>query len=226
MHATLHPALSVRWSVGRLVGPHFTFWAAAPKGTKSCRTQGKSVRPSVRPSVRTSVRTSVPPSRAQEPGRQALDPAGQASEPARHSSEPASQASEPANQASEPANQASEAARQASEPVSQASEALRPAWLALRPGWMGLRPAWLALGPSRGDGPMYVWMYVQTDGKSPHSSGLCPLSGLLPKNDGVTRRQEASYGQRYPCPTLYQVSKKTCQNPILCSRHSWAVPRQ
>ena len=28
-----------------------TFWAAAPKGTKSCRTQGESVRPSVRPSA-------------------------------------------------------------------------------------------------------------------------------------------------------------------------------
>ena len=30
----------------------FGFWAAAPKGTKSCRTQGESVRPSVRPYVR------------------------------------------------------------------------------------------------------------------------------------------------------------------------------
>ena len=29
----------------------FVFWAAAPRGTKSCRTQEESVRPSVRPSV-------------------------------------------------------------------------------------------------------------------------------------------------------------------------------
>ena len=33
--------------------------AAAPKGTKSCRTQGESVRPYVRPYVRPSVRPSV-----------------------------------------------------------------------------------------------------------------------------------------------------------------------
>ena len=41
------------------------------------------------------------------------------------------------------------------------------------PAWLALRPDWLALGPSRG----------RTDGKSPHSKGLCPLSGPLPKND-------------------------------------------
>ena len=35
------------------------FWAAAPKGTKSCRTQGEFL--SVRPFVRSSVRSSVPP---------------------------------------------------------------------------------------------------------------------------------------------------------------------
>ena len=38
---------SVRPSVCR---SNFTFWAAAPKGTKSCRTQGEFLRPSVRPS--------------------------------------------------------------------------------------------------------------------------------------------------------------------------------
>ena len=33
-------------------GGEIPFWAAAPKGTKSCRTQGEFVHPSVRPSVR------------------------------------------------------------------------------------------------------------------------------------------------------------------------------
>ena len=121
--------------------------------------------------VRTYVRPS-PPLRAQEPARQALDPASQASEPAR--------------QASEPARQASEPVRQASEPASQASEALRPAWLALRPDWLGLRPAWL-LGP-RGGGRTHGRTDERMDGcmegKSPHSTGLCPLSRPLPKKRG------------------------------------------
>ena len=43
------PCLSSKWF--RLKGSR----AAAPKGTKSCRTQGESVRPSVRPSIRHSV---------------------------------------------------------------------------------------------------------------------------------------------------------------------------
>ena len=48
------PGLSLRsWRVllgaQRIFCP--SFWAAAPKGTKSCRTQGESVRPYVRPSV-------------------------------------------------------------------------------------------------------------------------------------------------------------------------------
>ena len=44
------------------VHKHYTgFWAAAPKGTKSCRTQGESVRPFIHPSVRPSVRMYVPP---------------------------------------------------------------------------------------------------------------------------------------------------------------------
>ena len=34
-----------------VIGFGHTFWAAAPKGTKSCRTQGESVRPSIRSSV-------------------------------------------------------------------------------------------------------------------------------------------------------------------------------
>ena len=40
---------------------HLGFWAAAPKGTKSCRTQGESVCPSIRPSIHTYVHRSVPP---------------------------------------------------------------------------------------------------------------------------------------------------------------------
>ena len=124
-------------------------------------------------SVRPYVRTYVrpsPPSRAQEPARQALDPASQASEPARQASEPASQASEPA---------------------SQASEALRPAWLALR-------PAWLALGPSREgtDGLIDGW----TDGKSPHSTALCPLTGPLPRYSTTSTQKLYKAGQGYRRP--------------------------
>ena len=63
------PKISTRLSSFDLVGglasieksPEMRFWAAAPKGTKSCRTQGESVRPSVRTSVRPYVRPSVPP---------------------------------------------------------------------------------------------------------------------------------------------------------------------
>ena len=43
------------------------FWAAAPKGTKPCRTQGESVRPSVRPSSRLSVHPPHPILRALSP---------------------------------------------------------------------------------------------------------------------------------------------------------------
>jgi hypothetical protein len=47
--------------------------------------------------------------------------------------------------------------------------------LGLRPGWMGLRSGWMA---PRGD----KWgMKVWTNGKSPHFTELCPLSGPLPK---------------------------------------------
>ena len=49
--------------------------------------------------------------------------------------------------------------------------------MGLRPGWMGLRPDWLA---QRGGTDK------RTDGKSPHSTVLCPLSGPLPKNDAFS----------------------------------------
>merc|ERR1712015_325181 len=47
-------------------------------------------------------------------------------------------------------------------------------WLGLRPDWLGLRPGWMSQGGGR--------TYGQTDGKSPHSTGLRPLSGPLPKS--------------------------------------------
>ena len=53
---------------------------------------------------------------------------------------------------------------------------LRPGWLGLRPGWLGLRPGWVAQRGQWTDG----WMDERTDRKSPHSTGLCPLSRPLP----------------------------------------------
>ncbi len=58
--------------------------------------------------------------------------------------------------------------------------ALRPSWLALRPIWLALRPNWMALGPSGGTDE---WTDKRTDGKSPYFTGLCPLSGPLPKKN-------------------------------------------
>merc|ERR1712212_102119 len=64
---------------------------------------------------------------------------------------------------------------------------LRPGWLGLRPGWLGLRPGWLGLRTGwmaqRGDRRTDVRTYGRTDGKSPHSTGLCPLSVPLPKKN-------------------------------------------
>ena len=51
--------------------------------------------------------------------------------------------------------------------------------LGLRPGWLGLRPGWMA---QRGDGWTSERTDKQMDGKSPHSTGLHPLSRPLPKN--------------------------------------------
>ena len=86
-------------------------------------------------------------------------------------------------------------ASQASEPASQASVALRPAWLALRPDRLGLRPAWLALRPSRGGTD--VRTDGRTNGKSPHSTGLCPLSGLLPCYSPTLTQKLYKAGQGY-----------------------------
>ena len=140
--------------------------------------------PCVCPSVCPSIRLSVPPSRGQTLARQASEPARQASEPA----------------------------RQASEPASQALEALRLAWLALRPGWMGLKPTWLALGPSRGeqmDRQMDGWMDGQTDWKSPHSTGLCPLSGLLPHYSPTLTQKlyQAGQGHHWPYDASWHLVK-------------------
>ena len=51
-------------------------------------------------------------------------------------------------------------------------------WLGLRAGWLGLRPGWMA---QREDEQMNGQTNVQTEGKLPHSTGLRPLSGSLPK---------------------------------------------
>ena len=76
------------------------------------------------------------------------------------------------------------------------SEAWLAGWLGPSSGWLGLRPCWLGLKPGKlGLGPGKLglrpgWMaqrgtYGRTDTrmyrKSPHSTVLCPLSGLLPK---------------------------------------------
>ena len=53
---------------------NFTFWAAAPEGTKSCRIQGESVRPYVHMYICPSIHTPLPPEayqrQAQAPKRQ------------------------------------------------------------------------------------------------------------------------------------------------------------
>ena len=71
---------------------------------------------------------------------------------------------------------------------------VRPSRLALRHDWLGLRPAWQAFGPG-GD----IQIDVLMDGKYPHSAGLCPLSGSLPKNDD-SRQQYPSH----PSPPINQ----------------------
>ena len=85
------------------------FWAAALKGTKSCRTQGD-----FRLSIRLFVRSFVPP----RPSYQGL----QASNLASETSNLASQASNSASQASDRASQALNLASQASNLTSQASD--------------------------------------------------------------------------------------------------------
>ena len=59
---------------------------------------------------------------------------------------------------------------------------LKYGWLGLKPDWLGLKSDWLALRPG--------WMAQrgeqqkkgQRDRTSPHATGVCPLSGPLPKN--------------------------------------------
>ena len=58
-------------------------------------------------------------------------------------------------------------------PVSKALKIFTLGWLGLRPGWLGLRPGWLAQRGEQTNG--------RTNRKSPHSTGLRPLSGPLPK---------------------------------------------
>ena len=74
--------------------------------------------------------------------------------------------------------------------------ALRPGWLALRPDWLGLRPSWHSLGPSRG-GWTDKRTNERTDGKSPHSTGLRPLSGPLPYYSPTSTQKVYKAGQGY-----------------------------
>ena len=75
------------------------FWAAAPKGTMSCRTQGTFVCAFLRPPP------SLGSSEASNPASEASNPASQVSNPASQASNPASRVSNPASQASNPNSQ-------------------------------------------------------------------------------------------------------------------------
>ena len=57
------------------------------------------------------------------------------------------------------------------------------AWLA---GWVGLKPGWLGQTNKR-------------DGKSLHSTGLCPLSGPLPKKGGWKKARKETWIKREEC---------------------------
>ena len=129
-----------------------------------------SIRTFVHLSVRPSVRLSIPPIWAIQPG---LRPSQQSLKPetwlAGWTSGLAGWASGLAGWASGLAGWASGLAGWAQ------------AWLAgLRPGWLSLRPGWMAQRGEQMDGRTNVRTNVRMDGKSPHSTGLCPLSGLLP----------------------------------------------
>ena len=79
--------------------------------------------------------------------------------------------------------------------------ALRQLWLALRPHWLALRPPWLALippvCPSDPSGwpsdPSREQMDGRIDGQIdrifPPFTGLCPLSGPLPKKGNIPLRK-------------------------------------
>ena len=106
---------------------------------------------SVRSPVHLSVRLSPP---------WAIQPGLRPSQPGLRSSQPGLRPSQPGLRPSQPASQVS---------------GFRDGWLGLWPGWLGLGPGWRAQRGGTG------WMDVRTDGKSLHSTGLCPLSGSLPK---------------------------------------------
>ena len=80
-----------------------------------------------------------------------------------------------------------------------------PLW-AIQPGWLGLRPGWMAQrgGDRRTDG--------RTDGKSPHSTGLCPLSGPLPCYSPTLTQKLYKAGQGYRCP--YDASWRLVKSQI------------
>ena len=76
--------------------------------------------------------------------------------------------SQPGLRPSQPGLRPSQTGLRPSQPASQVS--------GFRDGWLGLRPGWMAQRGERTDG----LTNERTNGKSPHSTGLCPLSGPLP----------------------------------------------
>ena len=100
--------------------------------------------------------------------------------------QPGLRPSQPGLRPSQPGLRPSQPGLRPSQPASQPASGFRDGWLGLRPGWLGLRPGWMAQRGERTDG----WTNVRTVGKSPHSIGLSPLLGPLPKNSSGGKEQK------------------------------------
>ena len=98
----------------RMVAFYFGFWAADPKGTKSCRTQGESVRTSVRP----------PPLEPLRGWLRLLRASAQASQSLAQASQSLAQASQSLAQASQGLAQVAQSLAQVSQSLAQVSQSL------------------------------------------------------------------------------------------------------